>query len=364
MLNHSAVRDSDNNNSWAAAATRTRTGTGGNSCSSCSSTTAPSWLLCTLADLEERMKALAFLNPEEDEGGDTFAQRAESYYRTRPQLLFLLQDLYKSFLYLSERYAQALSKQNGGHSRLRALSASAALDDNSCLSDKEDDGSLSHVDFSDAESSLSYQNPKGTNGTWIISDGIVVELVMKNVEQDIIMHELEMVDRRCEESSRKMSLQRSLLEVLESERMILLHENGRLGYKVSALMEENQGLVSESVYVKRMAGELARCMIKMREDQRVSMLSRRIEDLQGQVQVLEKKNKEYYKQLTGRERDACKQRKGDREVTLEACLQLGKPNLKEDRAGKDGGNNQRPAKWWERIKRMDIFMCGIQTDIR
>ncbi|KAI4341550.1 hypothetical protein MLD38_026262 [Melastoma candidum] len=359
LFNHSGGRDGGNNNSWDAAAARTGIGS-----SSCSSTTSPPWLLCTLADLEERMKALALPNPEEDDGGDTFAQRAESYYRTRPQLLFLLQELYKYFLYLSERYVQALSKQNGVHSRLRALSASAALDDSSCLSDKEDDGFLSHVDFSDAESSLSYQNPKGANGMWISGDGVVAVIVIKNVEQDIIMHELEMVERRCEESSTKISLQRSLLEVLESERMILLHENGRLGYKVSALVEENRDLVSESVYVKRMAGELARCMIKMREDQKVSILSRRIEDLQGQVWVLEKKNKEYYEQLTGREQDACKQRKGDREVTLQACLQLGKPNLKEGRAGKDGGSNQRSPKWWERIKRMDIFICGIQTDIR
>ena len=48
---------------------------------------------------------------------------------------------------------------------------------------------------------------------------------------------------------------------------------------MSALIKENKGLASESLFMKRKAGELARCALKMREDHRVRMLSRKIEDL-------------------------------------------------------------------------------------
>ena len=38
-----------------------------------------------MADLDERMKMLVMNNGEEDVNGDTFAERAESYYEKRPQ---------------------------------------------------------------------------------------------------------------------------------------------------------------------------------------------------------------------------------------------------------------------------------------
>lgn len=332
-------------------------------------TPTPSWLLSSIADLDEKMEA-ALGDPGEDGSGDTLAKRAESYYQKRPQLIALLQDLYKSYLYLSDRYIRALSRnKNRTHTR-QSSHVSALTDHDYSENDKEEDCWALQIDSSDAESSLSYQNPLplANLGYAASLDALVADLVIKNVECDILLDEVSISELRCNDSSRKIELQKSLLEVLESERMILLHENARLGYRVSALVEENRDLASESVFVKRKAGELARGMMKMREDQRVLLLSRKIEDLQGQICGLEKRNKEYYQQLVKRDQedhkiDAKKKMNGS-EVTLESCLPIGKLKLKKNgNESVKGDGGKRVTKWWERVKNMDIFTCGMQTDI-
>nr|XP_048330390.1 kinase-interacting family protein [Ziziphus jujuba var. spinosa] len=331
--------------------------------------TMPVWLLSNLADLEERMKNLEINKIEAENEGDTFAERAECYYRKRPQLLTLLQDLYNSYINLADRYKQAINK----HHHHRQVS-SIDFDCKEYGQHEDFDGISSEIE-SEVESSLSYQQPPivqmaQDDSTALQGDGIVLEFVMKNVEFEILLHELTGMERRSCESSRKIELQKSLLEVLESERLILLNENASLGYRVAALVEENKGLVSESLFMKRRAGELARCVLRMREDQRVSMLSRKIEDLQGQIFGLEKRNKEYYDQLVKREQQlpdddstAKTTEKNGNEVALDACFQMGKLNRRlMKKAITDRHRNwvaKKSGSWWTRVKKMDLFLCGL-----
>ncbi|XP_034673759.1 kinase-interacting family protein-like isoform X2 [Vitis riparia] len=350
--------------------TKEEKGTCNQSRRSCSSH--PAWLLSTLAEMDERMKMLALNGNTKTkvEGGDatdTFAQRAESYYQKRPQLLALLQDLYNAYLTLADRYSQTqtLAKQYHHHhrrqssnlSQIQALHLDGQGDTNSYDEEDDDIGAVS-----DVESSLSYQPQPPPMHAKLDVEAMIAEIVMKNVECDILLHEVSTVERRFGESTRKIELQKSLLEVLESERMILLNENVRLGYKVSALIEENKGLASESLFMKRKAGELARCVLKMREDHRVCMLSRKIEDLQGQIYGLEKRNKEYYGQLMKRDQEVeqlFKSKNKKKKLGLEVCFQVHKLKMVENAdvnvKGKDGG---KVFKWWERVKNLDLFICG------
>lgn len=223
---------------------------------------------------------------------------------------------------------------------------------------------------------------------------------MKTVDYEIIVDKLSTEERRWGESSRKIELQKSLLEVLESERLILLNENARLAYTAAELAEENKGLAAESVFMKMKAGELARCVLKMREDHRMGMLSRKIEDLQGQIYGLEKRNKEYYEQLVkleGEKKTMSKKKKkmyswswSRGEVTLEDCFQVDKETvdgsistnstntissnstnttttttttvaevmMKGGQRGGGGGSGRRVLKMWDRVKNFDMFMCG------
>lgn len=344
------------------------------------------------------MKVLA-VNPNEVDEGDTFAERAESYYRKRPQLLALLQDLYNAYLTLSDKYShhQSTNPNNKFHHHHHRRHSSQ-------VSDYYYD-TVTDID-SDLESSLSYQQPMNTmagdndhqSPNCESADYIIVELVMKNVELELAVEELGRSERRCNESSRKIELQRSLLEVLESERLVLLNENARLEYRAAALAEENKGLASESIFMRRKAGELARCVLKMREEQRVCMLSRKIEDLQRQIHGLEKRNKGYHDQLVMRRRTTTttsdklgehdesssstsssslhlhvdqkkkeKKKEKKNEVVFESCFQMRKLNQRlmkriinsqsqsQSRSkGNNGGSN-----WWERVKSMDLFLCGL-----
>lgn len=299
------------------------------------------------------MKVLAIKTGDEDDNnGDTFGERAQSYYQKRPHLLALLQDLYNGYITLSDRYIQTLAKhQQHHHHHSRHSSQISAVDND--YYDQED-----QTDW-DAGSSLSYQQPPTT---FLVGDDVVADLVIKNVEYDILVHETTIMERRCSESSRKIGLQKSLLEVLESERLILLNDNAKLGYRVTALVEENKGLASESMFMKRKASELARCVLKMREDHRVYMLNRKIEDLQGQIYGLEKRNKDYYEQLVRRDQgfepEEEEKKNGD-EVALNGggCFKMEKLGRRLKKGGSFGG--KKGSGWLERVMTMDLFHCGL-----
>ncbi|KAE8699492.1 Sodium/hydrogen exchanger isoform 1 [Hibiscus syriacus] len=61
------------------------------------------WLHSTLSELEYKTKTMLKLIEED---ADSFAQRAEMYYKKRPELISLVQDLYRAHRSLAERYDQ------------------------------------------------------------------------------------------------------------------------------------------------------------------------------------------------------------------------------------------------------------------
>ncbi|KAG9442304.1 hypothetical protein H6P81_018158 [Aristolochia fimbriata] len=313
------------------------------------SSSRPSWLQATIADLEQRIQTLSVGGPDED-NSDSFAERAENYYQKRPHLLALLQDLYNSYLSLSDRYCQTLHKQT-------SLSHVPVL-----LSDADDE---SRDQDSDAESSLSYQQLPNLllpskPSPHAAPDSVIAELVSRTVENDLLLHEIEILERQVGESCRKTDLQKSLLEVLESERMVLLSENARLGFRAAAMAEENKDLASEAAFMKRKATELARCVVKMRDDHRVCLLSRRIEDLQGQIHGLEKRNRDCCEQVARREEE---KKEAAREFFYEVeKLKSENAQLKEA-ATKAKESGWRMSRWWVRIRRADFLVpCGPKQE--
>lgn len=292
---------------------------------------------------------------------DSFAARANSYYHERPQLLALLQELYNGYLSLADRYCQALAKnqQQHQHSRGSSPAPSLKLYGTSLI----DEGDAGEVIDSDAESSLSFQPPSVSvvQSKENDADLIIAGLVTKTVEYEIVLGELAVAEKRSGEALRKMDLQKNLLDMLDSERLILLSDNASLGYGVAALVEENRGLASESLFLKRKAAELARCVLKSREDHRVCMLSRKIEDLQGQIYGLEMRNKEYYERLVKQEEtNKVKVRKSkEGEQGLMNCFPVNvkKVGDQNQNRGVEGGGRM-VSKLWDKVKKFDSFLCG------
>ncbi|XP_044476899.1 kinase-interacting family protein-like [Mangifera indica] len=319
------------------------------------SSTNPPWLLPGLADVDERMKKLLTISAsEEEKAGETFAERAEWYYQKRPQLLSLLKDLYKGYIILLNTKLKHPPQKNASE----------------CSTFDEEDQYES-----DIESTLSFQQPAAQS--WTNIDNIVAELVVKNVENEMLQNQVNEMEQVGNESGKKIDLLKKLLELLESERVILMNEKVKLEYKVDSLEEDKRSLASEAMFMKRKACELARIVLRMREDHRVCILSQKIEDLQEQIYGLEKRNKEYYNMLlSNREhqqeekemmnRSKSSKVKSHKLVTLEGSFQspdklkLNKSNSalwKSDSV--KGAGEKKGSKWWEKVKNVDLFSCGL-----
>ncbi|KAJ1392714.1 Protein Networked [Sesbania bispinosa] len=70
------------------------------------------WLQSTLAELNEKTKAMLKLIEED---ADSFAQRAEMYYKKRPELVSMVEDFYRTHRSLAERYDQVKPDTGIGH---------------------------------------------------------------------------------------------------------------------------------------------------------------------------------------------------------------------------------------------------------
>ncbi|XP_047328780.1 kinase-interacting family protein-like [Impatiens glandulifera] len=308
----------------------------------------PPWLLSTLHDLEGRMKTLSLIRnidkekdeiniaEEEVEAENTFSERAEIYYLKRPQLLNLLHDLYNNYLSLSDRYCQTITKIN------------------------RDIVDISTNDYeSDVESSLSHQSPSSS----LDMDMIMAELVMRMVENDVIVQELNITEKKWGESLRKTELQTSLLEVLESERLILLSENSRICVRANAMASE--------------------------ANHRMYMLSRRIEDLQEQIRNLQgqltsgdrlmvminhqyhnDQSPNYYQKGSGlgwklenEKMSVFPDYEGTASTSCSSSSNIGMIN---------GGKKKRKmmlkkkkkeiGSWWNRVMNFEMLLCGIHDD--
>lgn len=64
------------------------------------------WLHSTLAELDDKTEAM--LNVIEEDA-DSFAKRAEMYYKKRPELISIVEDLYRAHRSLAEKYDQLKS---------------------------------------------------------------------------------------------------------------------------------------------------------------------------------------------------------------------------------------------------------------
>ncbi|KAL3531416.1 hypothetical protein ACH5RR_010738 [Cinchona calisaya] len=67
----------------------------------------PPWLHSTLSELDEKTKAMLKVIEED---ADSFAQRAEMYYKKRPELISMVEDFYRMHRLLAERYDQLKSE--------------------------------------------------------------------------------------------------------------------------------------------------------------------------------------------------------------------------------------------------------------
>ncbi|KAI4965202.1 hypothetical protein ZWY2020_055240 [Hordeum vulgare] len=73
------------------------------------------WLQENLSDTDSKIKVMIKII---DEDADSFAKRAEMYYKRRPELMSLLEELYRAYRALAERYDHAAGELRSAHRKM------------------------------------------------------------------------------------------------------------------------------------------------------------------------------------------------------------------------------------------------------
>ncbi|KAL6623461.1 hypothetical protein ACP70R_033340 [Stipagrostis hirtigluma subsp. patula] len=73
------------------------------------------WLQENLTDMDSKIKVMIKII---DEDADSFARRAEMYYKRRPELMSLLEELYRAYRALAERYDHAAGELRQAHRKM------------------------------------------------------------------------------------------------------------------------------------------------------------------------------------------------------------------------------------------------------
>ncbi|EPS72643.1 hypothetical protein M569_02114, partial [Genlisea aurea] len=174
------------------------------------------WLMSTLAELEEKTKGMMKLIEEE---ADTFAQRAEMYYKKRPELITMVQEFYKTHRSLAEQFDHMRSESTPSRGLPTPWSSSSA----SSFANYRLEKSLSMIE-------------KGCDIYSEESDGgSVVENPDEEEEEDVATRLGEMVERLREENRVQ---KRQLREKDEEKREVIR----QLSLAMELLREENLNL--------------------------------------------------------------------------------------------------------------------------
>ncbi|KAL0918608.1 hypothetical protein M5K25_010626 [Dendrobium thyrsiflorum] len=147
------------------------------------------WLQSTLTELENKTKGI--LNLIEGEA-DSFAQRAEMYYRKRPELVNMIEDFYRSYRYLAEQYE--LLRSEVGTRRMTLFKVDSL---NQSSSQKTWDSNSTEVDDYPESEVSEVDNPEPEEGDQMESlfvtaneefEGIRRNLEAKSSEQPLMFY--------------------------------------------------------------------------------------------------------------------------------------------------------------------------------
>ncbi|MBA0583520.1 protein NETWORKED 3A [Gossypium raimondii] len=214
------------------------------------------WLQSTLSELDSKTKAMLKLIEED---ADSFAKRAEMYYKKRPELISLVEDFYRSHRLLAERYDQIkldpgnrlvttlgspFSSMKYCHSE-KAINLMDKLYDSSSETFESEDYAESEVDDPEHdETGEEVKDPKQEDkyeAGLVTKEGHVVkEDESSKVFGDELMKSREEIEKLKEENK----VQKAQLIQKDEEKKEVIRQ---LSYAVQALKDENMELKKNMV---------------------------------------------------------------------------------------------------------------------
>ncbi|MBA0785816.1 hypothetical protein Gotri_026577 [Gossypium trilobum] len=191
------------------------------------------WFFIPMSELDHKTKAMLKLIEED---ADSFAQRAEMYYKKRPELICLVEDLYRAHRSLAERYDQVktdpgtllLTTSVSPFSSMKTINVM----DKTYDSYSESFGSYAASEVDDPEHETEGEAAKG-DGTLL--DEQVMDEVSNEVSEDELTKLREEIERLKEENE----IQKAQLMQKDEEKMEVIRQ---LSLAVQVLKDENVDL--------------------------------------------------------------------------------------------------------------------------
>ncbi|GAA0150643.1 hypothetical protein LIER_37153 [Lithospermum erythrorhizon] len=200
------------------------------------------WLQSTLAELEGKTQAMLKVIEED---ADSFAQRAEMYYKKRPELINMVQDFYRAHRSLAEQYDLAkldtgnrvvspwrtLALSNTKSQLARSISVPEKTYDSYSDAYELEESDESEVDDSDPEEGLVVQIHIEDQNIEV-SGGVVVDDEATKLKEEIERLKLENSIQReqlveKDEEKREVIRQLSLAMDMLREENLKLRENSK-----------------------------------------------------------------------------------------------------------------------------------------
>ncbi|TKY61833.1 NETWORKED 3A [Spatholobus suberectus] len=204
------------------------------------------WLQSTLAELNEKTRAMLKVIEED---ADSFAKRAEMYYKKRPELVSMVEDFYRSHRSLAERYDQVKPDTCSGGSPF--ASAKYQLEKLMSFSDSGYDTYSEHCDvYESVESEVDDPEQEEEEGTKFLHNCTREEQVSFVAVSDEVMKLRDEIKRLNEENKAHRD-QIKQKDTICDEVMMLREEIERLRDKNEAQKEQLKQKDEEKIEVIR-----------------------------------------------------------------------------------------------------------------
>ncbi|KHN28238.1 hypothetical protein glysoja_038860 [Glycine soja] len=212
------------------------------------------WLQSTLSELNEKTRAMLKLIEED---ADSFAKRAEMYYKKRPELVSMVEDFYRTHRSLAERYDQVKPDTTGiGHLITGGspfASAKHQLEKLMTFSDNGYDTYSEHCDVYESEESEvdDPEQEEDEEGTKFLHNSIKNEQVSFVAASDVEVMKLRGEVKRLNEENKAHRDQIKQKDTICDEIMMLREEIGRLRDENEAQKEQLKQKDEEKIEVIR-----------------------------------------------------------------------------------------------------------------
>ncbi|XP_020092803.1 protein NETWORKED 1A-like [Ananas comosus] len=250
------------------------------------------WLQENLSDMDSKVKAMIKIIEED---ADSFAKRAEMYYRRRPELMSLMEEIYRAYRALAERYDHAQGALRQAHQTM----AEAFPDQIPLEFDDEPSGiSPSESELHDLDTDRRISPPFNTAD--LKKNSREYEMLQKEIsrlseENQNLKNRIKSQSERTDEAESQVFNLKETLSKLESEKEAALLQWQQSSSRLSNLKAEISHTEKEFAKLKE---EMQHGLKNLKSSEhRCLVLERANESLQLELDKLKQRAKEQQEEL-------------------------------------------------------------------